>query len=97
MRRKLKQKRRNIEITEILKRRYFEADTDQANVNREVSVSNYISNICELSNSDHVLGIVLQTKVSGRNRTHNPHAKNLAHYSLDYHGTQHKNFLKNFV
>ena len=32
----------------------------------------------------HVLGVVLQTRVSGGNRTHDPHANRLAHYTLDY-------------
>ena len=31
-----------------------------------------------------VLGIMSQTRVFGGNRTHNPHANNLAHYPLDY-------------
>ena len=38
MRRKLKQKRRNFEITEILKRCNFEADAERENANRVISV-----------------------------------------------------------
>ena len=46
------------------------------------TITNYILIIYELSNFDHVLGVVLQTRVS---RTH---AHSLEHYSLDYQGTQ---------
>ena len=35
---KLKQKRRNFEIAEILKRRNFEADAEQSEANRGISV-----------------------------------------------------------
>ena len=45
--------------------------------------TNYIPIIYELSNFDHVLGVVSQTRVSGGNRIHNPHANSLAHYLLD--------------
>ena len=38
MRRKWKQKRRNLEITEILKRRNFEADAERGDANRGISV-----------------------------------------------------------
>ena len=38
MRRKLKQKRHNFEITEILIRRNFEADTERGDANRVMSV-----------------------------------------------------------
>ena len=38
MRRKVKQKRGNFEITEILKRRNFEADARQGDTNRGISV-----------------------------------------------------------
>ena len=31
--------------------------------------------------------VVSQTRVSGGNRTHNPHANSLAHHPLDYQGT----------
>ena len=34
-------------------------------------------------NFDHVLGVVSQTRVSGGNRTHDPHTNSLAHYPLD--------------
>ena len=40
-----------------------------------------------MSNLDHVLDVVSQTRVSGGNRTHNPHANSPAHYPLDYQGT----------
>ena len=40
----------------------------------------------ELSNCDHVLGIVLQTGVSGGNWAHDPHANSLAQYPLEYQG-----------
>ena len=38
MRRKLKQKQRNLEIAEILERRNFEADLERDDVNRGISV-----------------------------------------------------------
>ena len=41
-----------------------------------------------LDNLDHTLGVVSPTRVSGGNRTHDPHANSLAHYPLDYQGTQ---------
>ena len=37
-----------------------------------------------MSNFDHLLSVVSQTRVSDGNRTHNPHANNLANYPLDY-------------
>ena len=52
---------------------------------RAVLYSNY-----ELSNFDHVLGVVFQTRVSGGNRIHDSHANNLAHYPLEYQGTHKK-------
>ena len=52
------------------------------------TITNYILIIYELSNLDHTLGIVSQTRVSGGNQTHDPHAYSLAHYPLDYQGTQ---------
>ena len=51
-------------------------------------ITNYILIIYELSNFDHLLGVVSQTRVSGGIRTHNPHANSLVHYPLDYQGTQ---------
>ena len=51
------------------------------------TITNYILTICELSNFDHMLGVVSQTRVSGENRTHDPHANSLANYPLDYQGT----------
>ena len=50
-------------------------------------LTNYIRIIYELSNFDHVLGVVSQTRVSVGNRTQDPHANSLAHYPRDYHGT----------
>ena len=44
--------------------------------------------ICILTNFDHLLGVVSQTRVSSGNRTHDPHTNSLAHYTLDYQGTQ---------
>ena len=35
-----------------------------------------------------MLNVLSQTRVSGGNQTHYPHTNNLAHYTLDYHGTQ---------
>ena len=35
-----------------------------------------------------MLGEVSQTRVSGGNQTHDPHANSLARYTLDYQGTQ---------
>ena len=35
-----------------------------------------------------MLGAVSQTRVSGGNRTHDPHANRLAYYPLNYQGTQ---------
>ena len=43
------------------------------------TVTNYILIINELSNFEHMLGIVLQTGVFGGNRTDDPHANSLAH------------------
>ena len=40
-----------------------------------------------MSNLELMLGEVLQTKVSGWNRTHNTYTKSLAQYLLDYDGT----------
>ena len=34
-----------------------------------------------------MLGVVSQTRVSGGNPTHDPHANSLALYPLDYQGT----------
>ena len=53
------------------------------------TIKNYILIIYELSNFDYFLGVVPQTRVSGRNRTHDPHTNNLAHYPLDYQDTDH--------
>ena len=43
------------------------------------TTTNYIVIIYVPSNFDHVLGVETQTRHSGGNRTHNPHANNLAH------------------
>ena len=50
------------------------------------TITNYILIIYELSNFDLELGVKSQTRVSGGNRTHDPHANSLAHYPLDYQG-----------
>ena len=50
------------------------------------TLTNYILNIYDLSNLDHVFGVVSQTRASEGNRTHDPHANSLAHYLLDYQG-----------
>ena len=47
------------------------------------TITNYILIIYELSNFEHVLGVVLQTRVFVGNRNHDPHANSLAHYLLD--------------
>ena len=52
------------------------------------TITNYILIIYELSNFDHVLSVVSQTRVSGGNRTRDLHANSLGHYPLDYQGTQ---------
>ena len=52
------------------------------------TITNYILILYDLSNLDHVLGVVPQTRVSGGNRTHDPQANSLAHYPPDYQGTQ---------
>ena len=36
-----------------------------------------------LCNYDHLFGVVSQARVSGGNRTHNPHANSLAHFALE--------------
>ena len=51
-------------------------------------ITNYIIIIYKLSNFDHVLGVVSQTRVYGGNRTHDPHANSLSHHPLDYESTQ---------
>ena len=56
------------------------------------TITNYILIIYELSNFDHVLCVVSQTRISGGNRTHHPHANGLARYPLDYPGTHHQSF-----
>ena len=52
------------------------------------TITNYILILYELSNFNNVLGVVSQTRVSYGNRTQDPHANGLAHYPLDYQGTQ---------
>ena len=49
------------------------------------TITNYILIIYELSNFDHVLGVVSQTRVSGGNRIHDPYANSLAHYAQATH------------
>ena len=47
------------------------------------TITNYIVIIYELNNFNHVFGVVSQTRVSGGNRIHDPHANSLAQYPLD--------------
>ena len=47
------------------------------------TITNYILITYELSNFDHVLGVVSQTIISAGNRAHDSHANSLAHYLLD--------------
>ena len=44
----------------------------------------------ELSNFDHLLGVLTQTRVTGGNRIHAAYANSRTHYPLDYQGTQKK-------
>ena len=50
------------------------------------TITNNILIIYELSNFDHVLGVVLQGREPD-NRTHDPRVNSPAHYNLDYQGT----------
>ena len=43
------------------------------------TITNCVLIIYELSNFDHVLGVVSQTRVSSGNRTHDPNANGLAY------------------
>ena len=52
------------------------------------TITNYILIIYELSNLDHLFGVVSQIRVSGGNRTHDLHANSLAHYPPNYQGTR---------
>ena len=61
------------------------------------TITKYILIIYELSNFDHLLGVVSQTRVSDGNRTHDPHTNSLAHYPLDYQGTQFKIKIKTIL
>ena len=57
------------------------------------AITSYILIIYELSNFDHVFGVVLQNRVTGENRIHDNNS--LAHYPLDYQGTYNwKRFVK---
>ena len=49
--------------------------------------TDYILIIYQLSNFDHLFGVVSETRVSGENRTRDPHANSLAYYPPDYFGT----------
>ena len=53
------------------------------------TITNYtrILIIYELSNFDHMFGVVSQTRDSGGNRIHDHHANSLTHYLLYYQGT----------
>ena len=55
------------------------------------TITNYILIIYELSNFDHLLGIVSQTRVFAGNWTHVPHTNSQAHYPLPGH--LHGNFI----
>ena len=48
---------------------------------------NYNTITTELSNFEHMLGVVPQTRGSGGNQTHDPYVNSLAHCLLDYQGT----------
>ena len=53
--------------------------------------------IYELSNFDHVLGVVSENRTSDRNRTHDPQANNLAHDLPHYQSTRKRfNFRKSY-
>ena len=54
------------------------------------TITNYIIILYEMSNFDHVIGVVSQTRVSRGNRTHDFRAISLAHYPLDYQCTHFK-------
>ena len=46
------------------------------------TITNYILIIYELSNFEHLLGAVSQTRVFGLNRTHDLHSNSIAHHQL---------------
>ena len=48
------------------------------------TITNFILIIYDLSNLDHVLAVVLQARVSGWNRTHDPHANSLVHFKFNF-------------
>ena len=52
------------------------------------TITYYILIIHELSNFDHVLSVVSQTRASGGKRSNDPHPNSLADYPLHYHCTQ---------
>ena len=56
------------------------------------TITNCILIIYVMSNSDRVLGVMLQIRAFGGNRTHNPYANSLAHYPLDCQGTLFANY-----
>ena len=45
------------------------------------TITNYILIIYKLNNFDYELGVVSQTRVSGGNRTHDPHVNSLPGHS----------------
>ena len=51
-------------------------------------ITNNIRFVYKLSNFAHILSVVSQASVSCSNRTHEPYANSLAHYPLNYPGTQ---------
>ena len=51
------------------------------------TITNHIQIIYELTNFDHVLSVKSQTRLSGGDQIHNPHANSLVHYPIDCQGT----------
>ena len=52
------------------------------------TIKKYILIIYELSNFDHVLDVMSQTRLSSGNQTHETHTNSLIHYPLYYYFTQ---------
>ena len=61
------------------------------------TITNYILIMYELSNFDHVLGLVSQIRVSGGNRIHDHHANSLVHYPLDNRALYHQYLFSHFI
>ena len=47
------------------------------------TITNYIRSIYELSNFNHLLSVVLNTRASRWNQNHDPHANSQTYYQLD--------------